>query len=85
MAAKLVKDQSLYCEADEYLLDHRWVKIYRGSFMDHKWHINWRKFLTEQQKIFLRPIFCDPDIDIYAYCRDDFEKEEGEKKHDHDQ
>lgn len=54
--------------ADEYLLNHGYVKIYRGSFLDHHWHIVWYYFLTDAQKSFLRQIFEDAENDIDASC-----------------
>lgn len=53
IAEKLVDGKVPYMVADDYLLDHGWVKIYRESFCGHKWHINWRGFfLSERQKFF---------------------------------
>ena len=77
VARELVKDRAPYATADEYLLDHGAVKIYRESFCGHQWHVNRRGFLSEPQKRFLRPIFEDPDNDIYAYCRKEWEDEAG--------
>lgn len=74
-AEKLAGDKVPYFQADEYLMNHGWVKIYRGSYLDHKWHINWHGFLSEPQKSYLKPIFEDSIIDLYAYCLDDLEKE----------
>ena len=38
-------DKVPYNVADDYLLDHGWVKIYRESYCGHKWHVNWKGFL----------------------------------------
>ena len=56
VAQELVADKVTYSVADDYLLDHGWAKIYRESFCGHKWHVNWKGFLSESQKSFLRPI-----------------------------
>ena len=70
VAQELVADKVPYNVADDYLLDHGWVKIYRESYCGHKWHVDWKGFLSESQKLFLRPIFEDYENDIYAYCRE---------------
>lgn len=69
VAQGLIASKALYSVADDYLLDHGWVKIYRESFNGHKWHVDWKGFLSDPQKSFLRPIFEDCENDIYAYCR----------------
>lgn len=70
VAQELVDDKVPYSVADDYLLDHEWVKIYRESYCGHKWRVNWKGFLSESQKLFLRPIFEDYENDIYDYCRE---------------
>jgi hypothetical protein len=75
VAEELVDGKVPCIAADEYLLDHGWVKIYRESFCGHKWLVDWRGFLSEPQKSFLRPIFEDAQNDIYIYCRDCWEDE----------
>ena len=45
VAQELVADKVPYNVADDYLLDHGWVKIYRESYCGHKWHVNWKGFL----------------------------------------
>lgn len=69
VAERLTKDKVPYFVADDYLLNHGWVKIYRESFCGHKWHVTWEGFLSEAQKNYLRPIFDDSENDIYSYCR----------------
>ncbi len=76
VAQKLVNDKVPYFVADDYLLDHGWVKIYRESFFGHKWHIYWKGFLSNDQKSFLRPIFDNPENDICVFCRDCWEDEQ---------
>lgn len=75
VAEELVNGVVPYTVADDYLLDHGCVKIYIGSFFDHKWHISWKGFLSEAQKLYLRPIFEDVQNDIDVYCRECWEDE----------
>ena len=44
VAQELANGMALYSVADDYLLDHGYVKIYRESFCGHKWFIDWRGF-----------------------------------------
>ena len=75
IAEEIVGGKVPYYVADEYLLSHGWVKIYRESFCGHKWYIKWYGFLSEPQKKYLRPIFESDENEIYIGCRDDWEKE----------
>ena len=75
VAQELVANKVPYSVADDYLLDHGWVKIYSGARLDHQWHIGWRGFLSDPQKSFLRPIFENPENDIDVYCRECWEDE----------
>lgn len=75
IAEELANGMALYSVADDYLLDHGYVKIYRESFCGHKWFIAWRGFLSEAQKSYLRPIFEDAQNDIHVHCRECWENE----------
>ena len=74
-AIELVPDDAPWGNEDEYLLNRGWVKIYREGLFGHRWHIEWRMFLREAQKSFLRPIFENPENDIATYCIYDWERE----------
>lgn len=43
--------------ADDKLLDSGWVYIGISSFLCHEYRISWKRFLTDNQKNFLRPYF----------------------------
>lgn len=68
LAYELVKGKIPRNVADQYLLEHGWVVIYRGEFFDHDWHICWTRFLSENQISFLRPIFENPINNIDSMC-----------------
>lgn len=61
-----------FYSADETLIAHQWVRITRGSFFDHDYHIyyNLSKGLTVDQIHFLRPYLDDKDCPIDSLIRD---------------
>ncbi len=67
-----------YYRSDDVLMRNGWVHITMSMF-NHKLHIYWDKYLTDLQKIYLKPIFEDYKEDIDSIYIDCFEMEIGEK------
>lgn len=61
--------------SDDKLLNLGWVKITVSLLGKKEQRIYWNKFLTEEQKNFLRPYFEENDLSVNKYEKIRFDKE----------
>lgn len=54
--------------ADDNLMNHGWCYIGISSFLSHEWRVGWNKFLTENQKRFLKPYFEESDLPVNEFA-----------------
>lgn len=53
---------------DDFLMKKGWVYIGISSYGRHEWRIGWKNFLTNAQKVFLKPYFEESHIPVIEYA-----------------
>ena len=70
-----VTEQNYSWSADDILMANRWVYIGISSLGVKEWRIGWKTFLTESQKIYLKPYFEDQHIPANAVAKERYKEE----------
>lgn len=73
-AYTILNDYTTSCP-DEKLHEAGYAEITISMLGVKTWRIYWKKFLTEEQKNFLRPYFEDPERDVDLTSRISWDKE----------
>ena len=70
-----VSSQRYSWSADDILMANRWVYIGISSLGVREWRIGWKTFLTEPQKIYLKPYFDDQHMPVNAVAKERYKEE----------